>query len=225
MIEFHEITGNKEDLELLAHFYHDIYIHQFPDPDERETLDSFRRDLDRKSSDWFGTNNYHFIIATYHGQPVAGCVSDYMCGPRAGMIEFIAVAPEMRGQGLGHRLIAHTEDLLQRDAKGALTCILAEINDPTKIMPQQDNMDPTHRLNLWNKWGYQQLPWTYLQPALSDRQNSVNYLILLAKQLCADALPDSKYLLSNIMRWVMRLEDPENCIEFQTMCRQLEQSA
>ncbi len=138
---------------MLDRFYREVYIDHFPDPNERETLDSFKRDLDRKASGWFEDNNYHIVIAAEDGKPLAGCVASYMAEPLTGMIEFLVVAPEMRGQRLGYRLLNFMEDLMQKDAANNLCCIVAEINDPSKILQQPDKMNPVQRFDIWKKWG------------------------------------------------------------------------
>jgi hypothetical protein len=60
-MEYIELTYQREDRERLQRFYRELYIPEFPDEDERESLENMERYLELKEQGWYGKNNYHII--------------------------------------------------------------------------------------------------------------------------------------------------------------------
>jgi len=229
-LSFHDLVDHPDDLALLARFYDEIYIPGFPDADERESQANMRAYLRLKRDGWYQANNYHILMALDTGNPVGCSISDYLAEPNAGVIEFLLVDPNLRGRGLGQQLHAATEGLLQGDARQAgragLSCIAIEMNDPYRLDPSDDNMDPFVRARLWGRWGYGALGFPYVQPALSADQGPVEYLILGAKPL-EDSLHSGfppelvRQIVAGYLRWAMRIEDPEADPQFRRMAADL----
>jgi GNAT superfamily N-acetyltransferase len=226
LIEFREISHAPEDAALLRRFYDSVYVPDFPNPDERESLPNMLQYLQRKADGWYGANNYHILLGCLGGEPVAGSITDYLAEPNAGVGEFIAVAPTCRQSGVGRELVARTEALLAADAQRAhgrdLDCIVAEMNDPFKLDPSEDSLDPFLRAAIWDRFGFRKLDFPYLQPALSAEQSPVSGLFLIAKTFRPDyaaGLPSEivKSVLRGYLRWAMRIDDPEHCAEYQQM--------
>jgi hypothetical protein len=224
MIDYIELTHSTEDKKLLRRFYEELYVPEFPDTDERESLENIEKYLELKAKGWYGKNNYHIIIATEAGKLVAGAIADFFAEANTGVIEFLVVSPLFRQGGMGKAILSATENLLVNDAKQKLgrdlDCIVCEMNDPFQPTEIKDNLDPVKRSLIWHKWGYSGLDFPYIQPALSAEQESVLNLMLIAKifqKEWSKAIPSQivKVIVHEYLRWAMRIETPANCAEYQ----------
>ena len=216
----------KDDIDTLTTFYHTVYVREFPDPDERESLENMCRYLRLKACGWYGQNNYHILIAEKDGEKVGLCVSDYSAGANAGIIEFLVVIPEARGSGLGKRLLDRTERVIEADAARAYASlpvgIAAEMNDPFQTDLLADNYDPFERAALWDRWGYRRVHMPYVQPALSADQAPVTTLLLVFKPVHPHTVTEIdpttvRNLLHDYLVYAMRIEKPEENPEFARM--------
>ncbi len=214
----------------LRSFYDSVYVREFPDPNERESLANIETYLRvRKPEGWYGKNNYHIVVAELAGRTAALCVADYLADANVGIIEFLVVVPEARGRGLGRQMLNYIESLLIADAQRAKSTyprgIVAEMNDPFRAAPLDDNMDPFDRAMLWHGWGFRLLDMPYVQPPLSEAQGPVECLVLIAKPLLPpfDAWPAATVLalIRDYLIYAMRLEDPATNPYFTTMARWL----
>ena len=227
-----DLTAANADLERLQRFYADLYIAGFPDPDERESLENMQRYLELREQGWYGRNNYHILLGFDDGRGIAAAVMDYLAEPNAGIIEFLLVDPARRRQGIGTAMHQRVEEVLQSDARRAgyeaLQSIVIEMNDPFRVDPATDNMDPFIRAALWGRWGYAVLGFPYVQPALSDDQGPVTYLLLCAKPLdpaVRHTFPPKtvRQVVYGYLKWAMRIDDPEADPTFQEMSQALAQ--
>ena len=105
---FREITASEEDFRFLAGLYDGLYVTEFPDPDERESLANMRAYLKMKADGWYGASSYHILALIEGGAPVALSISDYLASANAGVIEFILTDPARRGGGIGRRMLEAT---------------------------------------------------------------------------------------------------------------------
>jgi GNAT superfamily N-acetyltransferase len=226
VITFRELADEPPDLAVLQAFYDTLYVTEFPDPDERESLANMADYLRRKKQGWYGRNSYHIVLGLAGDDVVAASVCDYLAESNTGVIEFLLVAPAGRGGGTGRRLLAHTESLLDEDAHRAhgrpLDGVLAEMNDPLATSARTDNLDPVTRALIWHRWGYRGLDFAYVQPALSPDQEPVTNLILICKPLRPDwsttvPAPVVATTVHEYLRWAMRIDDPDDSVEFQVM--------
>jgi GNAT superfamily N-acetyltransferase len=224
-----EIEDRPTDLRLFSDFYADIYIPEFPNANERESLENMHDYLRLKRTDWYGANNYHILVATVAGRPVGCIIADYLAESNSGVIEFLTVAPPWRHGGIGRALRIEIEKLLAADAGrtcGALDYVAAEMNDPFRTDLTTDNMDPVARALLWHSWGYRVIDFDYVQPALSPTQKPVCTLRLILRiregldreRIAAERLRE---ILASYMRWAMRIEQADQASEFQVMARSL----
>jgi GNAT superfamily N-acetyltransferase len=230
-IVFHELTAAPRDIDLLRQFYQELYLHEFPDPDERESLDNMTHYLELKAQGWYGANNYHIVLLTESGRPVAGSISDYLSAADTGVIEFLAVAPAWRRQGLGARLLRWTETTLAVDAGSrsarALRYIVAEMHDPRIPDLHHASLEPLARARIWSGWGYRKLNFDYVQPALSASQRAAQHLMMLAKvtngatRHTTLGVHQVRAILREYFYWAMRIEQPERTAEYQQMGAQL----
>ena len=61
-MQFRELSAAPDDLILLRRFYQDVYVFEFPDADERESLENMERYLELKRQGWYGENSYHVVL-------------------------------------------------------------------------------------------------------------------------------------------------------------------
>ena len=225
MIALRELESAASRDGTLEAFYEHLYVPQFPDPSERESLANMARYLELKQQGWYGANGYHLLVMESRGRPIGGAVSDYLAGPNAGVIEFLFTAPTHRGRGYGSMLMRATRRLLARDAAASgkrLAAVVAEVNDPFRRPGTPDNMDPFERALVWDKWGFAKAEFPYVQPALSRRQAPVTGLMLAIDVLreAHGGTVRSRWLLRVVheyMRWAMRIERPSTNREYRAM--------
>ncbi|GAA2961413.1 GNAT family N-acetyltransferase [Actinokineospora diospyrosa] len=229
-LEFRDLTAAPADIALLADFYRHYEL-EFPDPDERESLDNMLDYLRRKEVGWYGPNSYHIVLAI-SGTVTVGCsVSDYLAEPNTGVIEFLLVTPQARRGGTGRALLAETERLLDNDARAGghrqLAHVVAEINDPRAPTDVPDNLDPAVRALIWGRWGYRGLDFPYTQPALSADQGAVTNLLLIVKSFVPSQLtPDTvRLIVHEYLHWAMRINEPDRSSDYQRMAEHLRQTS
>jgi GNAT superfamily N-acetyltransferase len=215
---FCELAASEADLELLGIFYRTIYVNEFPDPDERESLKNMENYLRLKQQGWYQKNNYHILLILDGSTPIAGAIIDYLALPNVGIIEFVVVSPSIRRQGLGLKLLYRIENMLDEDSRQAgykgWSYMLAEMNDPFKTHGHFDSVDPFMRAMIWDRWGYKKLRFPYVQPSLSQEQEPVRNLLLICKPgitVETDNIPVStlKDAIDGYAIWAMRINDPE----------------
>jgi GNAT superfamily N-acetyltransferase len=207
--------------DLLARFHDELYVPEFPEPDERESLDNMLAYL--RAGDH--ANAYLVTLLLDGDRIVGGCVADYFARSSCGAIEFLVVDPAARGSGVGGRLAAHIERRMHGAAQErgkTLALVLAEINDPFKRSPTPDNVDPFVRLRFWARLGFRRLAFPYRQPALSDRQAPVENLLLAAKSAGSvhrTSVPAALVgaFLRDYLIYAMRIADPSASLQFTQM--------
>jgi hypothetical protein len=224
-LERYEFLGVPEESAKLESLYRDLYAPEFPDPDERESLENIQEYLRKKREGWYGLNNYH-VLALYHDDvPIAVAICDYLAEPKTGIIEFLTVDSKRRKQGAGRAILDWTEKVLREDAARAgkdLDWILAEMEDPLLVKWQGEGMDPMVRALIWDRWGYSKLDFRYLQPSLGPGKKAVEHLLLMGKAMgeSGQKLISTAVLLQALrgyMRWAMRLEVPNKNPEYIVM--------
>lgn len=225
-----EIDASREGRDALESFYRRLYVAEFPDPDERESLANMARYLALKARGWYGPNNYHVLIMEHDGEAIGGSVSDYLAKPNTGVIEFLFTRASDRARGHGSALLDATVRTLARDARVGtskpLTAVVAEMNDPFCRPRTPDNMDPFERAAIWGQWGFSKLAFPYVQPALSRGQSPVPGLALVAKLLrkpnaTAVAAGWLAGVVREYMHWAMRIRQPSRNTEYRAMARYL----
>lgn len=234
MIAFHDLTDSAADIDTLTRWYEACYVAEFPNASERESLPNMIEYLRRRASGWYGRNNYHILLAMADGQPVGAAVVDYLAEPNVGVIEFLLTAPAARRSGIGRAVLDRTERLLDQDARRSngrpLSAVIAEMNDPRAPSDVRDNIDPAQRALIWHRWGYAGLDFPYVQPALSDDQQPVTNLMIIAKGLepgWCDGFPAPlvRSAVHEYIRWAMRIDRPDGNPEFRRMADHLDRCA
>lgn len=228
--ERRELTSSPADIELLRRFYQDVYVAEFPDPDERESLENMERYLRLKADGWYGNNSYHILVYLDRGRPIGGSIIDYLEEANAGVIEFLLVTPSLRKRGLGEALLRWTEEVLRRDAVRSRHAdwdyVVGEMNDPFKTDGETDSIDPYQRAMIWHRWGFKKVSFPYVQPALSQDKAPVRNMLLVCKPATAK---DPHVISSAVLRatvygyaqWAMRVEKPDENPECREMASYL----
>jgi hypothetical protein len=138
-----DISDAPDDLDRLSRFYDGLYVAGFPDPNERESLANMKRYLRLRRECWYGSNNYHIILALDGDRAVAASVSDYLAKPNCGVIEFLLVDETVRSTGLGKLVHSATIEAFDADARrigrSGVDGVVIELNDPFLVAPQDDN--------------------------------------------------------------------------------------
>jgi len=175
---------NSRSLELLSKAYKDIYEPAFPMEEERESLESWLDTLR-------GGNPVVKIVIAIVGEKIdtetpvikgisVGC---YYNEEDVGLLAYNAIAPEFRNEGLGRVMVEARKQALLGMAKkngNPLKGVFIECNDPDKVTPEEDCMDPALRLKIFQKWGAKVMPIDYVQPALTKESEKCEKLKLLA---------------------------------------------
>ncbi len=183
--DVHVVEGdNPKSISLLVKAYKGVYEPSFPMEKDRESLASWLDNL--KSRD--ASVNITISILGENLDSSRPCIKAiavgyYYSNHDVGSLAYLATAPEFRNRGLGHILNnANNYALLQSAAnKGRkLRGIFLECNDPEKISPENDVMDPALRIRMYKKWGAIVLPIDYTQPPLSEGAAKCGTLKLLA---------------------------------------------
>ena len=181
----HTVTANSQkSLDLLKKAYKEVYEVAFPIKEERESLDVWLNNLKGKNS----AVDIVIVIAgdqldTQNPVLKAISVAYYYNQQDAGLLAYNAVAPQFQGQGLGRTMVDARKMALLELAKSkgkTLGGVFIECNDPAKITPEEDVMDPAVRIKMFEKWGAKMLPIDYVQPPLETGGEKCDALKLLA---------------------------------------------
>jgi hypothetical protein len=202
--------GVEEYLIVLEKFYKELYETEFPDINERESLENMISSLSESDKDI-----YKILIARDGDFIKAGIVFNYLSEEDTLIIEFIVVNKEYREVGLTKAILLHVYKLFP-----SIRYSIAEVNNPLKV--KEDTFDPKIRLNIWRSLGYRILNFSYIQPSLGEGKDSVEYLLLLCYS--REDYVDSDTLI-NILRGyashAMRIEDPCKDVSINRMMHQL----
>jgi GNAT superfamily N-acetyltransferase len=228
-LQYRELNSSPATQGLLAAFYERLYVPEFPDRDERESLESIRDYLARKAAGWYGDNNYHVVVACDGDEPVGGVIFDYLAEAEAGVAEFLVVDRAWRGRGLGTALLAYLERTLADDAaargRRPPRWLVAEMNDPFWPEPVEDSLDPFVRAAIWGRWGFHRLLFPYVQPALAADKRPVHHLMLAIKFLTGAVKEVGSATVvravHEYVRWAMRITEPERSPQFRAMAEHL----
>lgn len=185
VLQIARITKDRPDLfHLLEEAYEDIYVPAFPDKDERESLKTFQKAVNGKYENVEVVIN---ILGENLEDPdnyvVKGIgIAYYFEKQNVGLLAYNAIAPEHRERGMGKLMvqsrIASLKDIARKAGK-ELAGVFIECNDPAKVAPEDDSMDPAKRVALFEKWGARRVPIDYVQPPVSKHDDYSENLLLL----------------------------------------------
>ena len=173
--------NNIEDLGLLGRFYCELYMIEFPDEDERESLENIiaqgRRMHPIKECE------YHCVIATKGNSIVGGILGDYFAECNSSAIEFVVVNSKERGLHIGTHLINRFIDFCNNDANisnsenRSIDYCFFECENPNKVDESiKDNC--IKRLHFWHKKSALRIDFDYIQTSLEESKQAIDYLYL-----------------------------------------------
>ena len=208
----------------LREFYTEIYVDNFPDPDERESLDNLLTYL--KNAETADNYRYHIVLLkdNTNNSIIGGSIFNYFMEPNSGVIEFIAVKNNIQSRGVGTLIYDYIVKTMSADAQKLrqkkLDYIFCEIDSPehskTKIKKY---------LYFWRKLNYRRLDFNYVQPSLSALQEPVTGLWFIVSQQinCCKEIQGKVVIkvLSDYMRYAMQIDNPEENSIFQKMRQEI----
>ncbi len=218
-LDIHPVSlDDKMSLRLLSQFYVDVYLDNFPDPNERETLDNFLMYLQNDASGKNGKNHYHILIATLNDEIVGGIIGDYFHEINSGVFEFLVINEKLRRKRAGSRLIEEMENIFNIDARKHgyknVDYIFIETEHPNKV---EEALKPMalETVNFWHKQKFSAIDFNYLQPSIDTGKKEVSHLILGVKS--CQKHNNHNYIPSNIVnsfvhnyaKYAMSIDHPE----------------
>lgn len=171
--------------DLLDEAYDKLFRKFFREEEYQEPVDKWHLLVDEKKSPWkhiigiSGTNLDHA-----GSREVAGMfVGVYYKHASTGLLAYNIVDDAHQGTGLGRMQVEVRKKLLLAEARRngkALNGLFAECNDPSRVDPRQDNMDPIKRIEMYAKMGGMLVPIDYTCPSGADIGDKLDFMVLLA---------------------------------------------
>ncbi len=172
-------------MRILEEAYNDIYLPAFPIDEERESLDKFKRALN-------GEFDKVKIVINILGENLEDpdnyvlkgmSVGYYYESQNVGLLAYNAISPKHREKGLGKLMvdsrISSMQEMARDNGHAELGGVFIEVNDPFKVSPDMDSMDPTKRVTIFKEWGARQVPIDYTQPPVSAGGYYCDSLLLM----------------------------------------------
>lgn len=149
-------------------------------PAEREPVEQLTRVL--SADDLRGA-----VAVLPDGTPVGALFLEWFADIRAALLCYFAIRPDLRGQGIGRRLVAVAAPQWRSDLKPHV--VFAEAEDPrfgdaapAGPDPGADYGDGDARLRLYAGFGARRLPIPYLMPELAPGAGRLSGLLLLVAE-------------------------------------------
>lgn len=182
--DLHVVDGKSaSSLRLLEQAYNQVYTKAFPIEEERDSLDVWHNILQ-------GNVTHTELVIVIAGEKLgtsdqiikAVSVAEYYPAADAGLLRFNAVGEDYRGQSLGRVMVEARKNALLDTSKSRglpLGGIFTHCNDPAKIKPEQDVMDPATRIKIFESYGAKKMPFDCLLPPLLPGYPPCDFLQLL----------------------------------------------
>lgn len=185
VLQIANITKDTPDLlPLLKQAYDRVFAPAFPIPESRESLDKFMRAL---NGDIPGVSIIINVMGENLDDPAKRVLKGFSVGyyyehHNVGLLAYNAIAPEAREKGLGKIMVqSRINSLKQRAAATGrkIAGVFVDVNDPTKVRPEDDGMDPVKRLQIFTNWGAVRVPIDYVAPPLEKDGHYCDTMLLL----------------------------------------------
>ena len=124
-------------------------------------------------------------VEEHNAGVVGGSIFSYVPHTACGFSEYLVLAPEYRGLGLGRKLFDRRKAILDASANGHCRGLFIEADDPERTPPEmleaerESSLDAYARLRLFAHLGFKRVAITYVQPPLGAGKVAVDYLDLL----------------------------------------------
>jgi GNAT superfamily N-acetyltransferase len=177
----------RHDEELLAALHRELFLPNFPDPDEGEDPSIWAPLL------WGAPDPsqpaLHALVAgrdlaSPNGRDLIALVlCEFYRRSSCGLLSYLAVRPGYRGRGLARWLVERAVATLRAEAESSgkgLRAMFGEVHDPAKVDPSEDAFDPTSRLEVMDRLGVRLVPISYVQPELRPGLRRSDRLLLVA---------------------------------------------
>lgn len=172
---------NKEDRDIFERFYNDIFVVEFPDDDEAETIERF---VDEYRTAELNKDNH--IIATYvvidNGVPVAGFISDLFRHSKSVLLEYIAVREDYQRRHVGEFLFQHAVNDIFESFQDTWNCapvlMFWETEDYQYCLEHDILATRSKRWSFFTHMGANKVCMGHIQPPLEDGKNPVKHLDL-----------------------------------------------
>ncbi len=209
---------------LLQRAYKEVYMPAFPIEEERTPLGLWMKRLEDNGPDV--QFRYAIFVAGDNLQSADTCtlkglsVGIYYREAQAGLMDYNAVAPSARGQGLGKVMVELRRKAfydMAEEAGHELRGIYLEINDPEQVNAHEDSYSPEAREKLFKKWGALHIPINYIQPAITPGQIPFERIKLMCYPLDNPDIPT----FSDVGRFINALHHGKKGPDYQTTMNSL----
>lgn len=223
-IEFYEINkDSKESIIDLINFYTKIYLVNFPDDNERESLENLLIYLrNNKNEDIY---KYHIVIEKYRNKIIGGAIFDYYIKNNYGIIEYITIDKQYQSQGYGELLYNYICNILNKDSNKYNKKMYDYIFGEIKTIDNNYIITDKKYIHFWNKYNFKRINIHYIQPPLSRNKESVNNLCLIVVSPNIDIKNISVKLLKNVIyeyfKYSIGIEDPKETKEYKFIEKEL----
>ncbi|MDB4895461.1 MAG: hypothetical protein JWN15_1723 [Firmicutes bacterium] len=138
------------------------------------------------------------LVATLCGTVVGGALFHYLAEPNTGFSSFMAVAPEVRGQGVARAIHAARFALLDEAAGEAapVAGIFIDVVAPERLTPREVarersvGADPWARRRIFQRLGFRRVDVAYYQPPEGSGGEAItNMDLLYAPHTPAETVP------------------------------------
>lgn len=167
------------DHSLLAEVYNKLYLTHFPIPEEQETLEQYTQRLFGPYAPAPQPEVHLAVIGHDLHYPDRRVLQGFALfelyrESRCGLLTYIAVPEEMRGKGIGKKLILFVKQTLTRrvrelsNEQAELRGMFAECHKPECVDRAAEPIDPDVRLKTMEAFGAALTPIDYVQPELQE---------------------------------------------------------
>ena len=230
-LEFLDLRRTR-DPGLLVAVHRDLFLPNFPDPDEWEGPDDWAPRL------WGDPSppqpeQHGFVTGTYLRNAAQRSLAGFAFveryrESRCALLSYIAVDERRRGQGLGRELferaLGSAREAAQQDG-GPVRAVFAEIHDPRRVDQTNDVINPADRVRIMERLGGWRVPVTYVQPSLDESSERSDRLMLIAFPLNGQPIVDARAVSAFLDEYyrALGIEDPSSDADLMTVEQELGQ--
>jgi GNAT superfamily N-acetyltransferase len=217
---------------LLEAVHRDLFLPNFPDPDEQEGPDDWRPRLWEDPAPR-QPEQHGFVAGTHLGSAAQRSLAGFAFveryrESRCALLSYIAVEKSWRGYGLARdlfdRALGSAQETAQKDGE-PVRAVFAEIHDPRRVNEANDVIDPADRVQVMVRLGAWRVPISYIQPALDERSERSDRLMLIAFALDGKPTVDADAVAKFLSEYFRSLgiEDPASDPDLMNVMNELEE--